>query len=185
MTATTPSDLAAAVGELAAREAIRDVIYRYCHGIDRRDWAVLNGVFWPDSKLEYGLYNDSGAGFATVIEQLFGGIGMGVTMHFIGNCILRVNGASADGETYVHALHQVPQPDGRQADLVIGARYLDSFACRNGEWRIALRKVVFDWVRDYGDSGDWAVGAFGITAATAHIGKPGVVERPAFSAALR
>ena len=176
-----PSTLA----DLAAREEIRDVICRYCHGIDRRDWAVLNGVFWPDSKLEYGLYNDSGSGFAAVIEQLFGQMGMGITQHFVGNCILRMNGDVAEGETYVQALHQVPRPAGGSADLVIGARYLDGFACRDGEWRIALRKVVFDWIRDFGDSGDWAVGAFGITAATAHIGKPGVVERPGFSAALR
>jgi hypothetical protein len=60
----TPSDIAATVRDLAAKDAIREVVYRYSHGIDRRDYKVLNDVFWPDSRLEYGLYNDSGAGFA-------------------------------------------------------------------------------------------------------------------------
>ncbi len=178
-------DLAGTVRDLAAREAIRDVICRYCHGIDRRDWEVLNNVFWPDSRLEYGLYNDSGSGFAAIIKQLFGELKIDITQHFVGNCILRVSGDTAEGETYVNALHRVPKGDGSYADLLIGARYLDSFACRDGEWRISLRKVVFDTIRSYPDSGDWAVGAFGITSATAHIGKVGVTERPAFSALLR
>ena len=185
MAATTQSNLETTVRDLAAKDAINDVICRYCHGIDRRDWQVLNNVFWPDSRLEYGLYNDSGAGFANIIKQLFGELKIDITQHFIGNCILRVNGDSAEGETYVNALHRVPKADGSYGDVIIGARYLDSFECRGNEWRISLRKVVFDTIRTFPDSGDWAEGAFGITAATAHIGKPGVVERQAFSAALR
>ena len=70
MAATTQSNLETTVRDLAAKDAINDVICRYCHGIDRRDWQVLNNVFWPDSRLEYGLYNDSGAGFANIIKQL-------------------------------------------------------------------------------------------------------------------
>ena len=34
--------------ELIAREEIRDLIYRYSHAMDRRDWAALDAIFWPD-----------------------------------------------------------------------------------------------------------------------------------------
>ncbi len=179
MTVTTLQDL-------AAKDAIKEVIYRYSHGIDRRDWQVLGEVFWPDSRLEYGLYNDSGAGFAAVIEQVYGELKVDVTQHFIGNCILRVAGERAIGETYVQAFHRMPRAsDGVHEDVIMGARYLDRFECRGGEWRISERKVVFDWIRVHPDSPDWAVGAFGINAATAHINRPGTVERPEFTALLR
>ena len=48
-----------------------------------------------------------------------------------------------------------------------------------------MRKVVFDWFRLTPGSADWTEGAFGINAASAHIGKPGVVERPEFTAQMR
>lgn len=186
MVAATPTNLEATVRDLAAKDAIKEVICRYSHGIDRRDWKVLNDVFWPDSHLEYGLYNDCGAGFAPLIEQVYGELKVDVTQHFIGNCIIRVDGERAIAETYVQAFHRMPRAaDGVHEDVIMGARYLDNFECRAGEWRISLRKVVFDWIRVHPDSGDWTVGAFGINAATAHINKPGTVERPEFTALLR
>ena len=186
MPAKSQTTLEATVRDLAAKDAIKDVIYRYSHGIDRRDWKVLNDVFWPDSRLEYGLYNDSGAGFAGIIEKVYGELKIDVTQHFIGNCILRVDGDSAIGETYVRAFHRVPRPaDGVHEEVIMGARYLDNFECRAGEWRISVRKVVFDWFRLTPGSADWTEGAFGINAATAHTGKPGVVERPEFTALMR
>jgi hypothetical protein len=172
--------------ELAAKDAIKEVIYRYSHGIDRRDWKVLNDVFWPDSRLEYGLYNDTGAGFAAIIKQVYGDLKVDVTQHFIGNCILRVDGDKAIGETYVRAFHRVPKAaGGGYEEVIMGARYLDNFERRGDEWRISVRKVVFDWFRVNPDSTGWEEGYFGINAATAHTGKPGMVERAEFTALMR
>jgi hypothetical protein len=163
------------LAELVAREEIRDLIYRYCHAMDRRDWDALNDVFWPDSRLEYGLYNDRGDGFAPVIKQLFSETGMHVTQHFIGNCILRVEGNTACGETYVQTLHRVPNGQGGYYDLLMASRYLDEFEYRGTEWRFSVRKVAFDWLRQFADSGDWSVGAFGIKRGAGYISEP-VVE---------
>jgi hypothetical protein len=48
--------------ELIARKEIRDLIYRYSHAIDRRDWAALDAIFWPDGLVAYGLYDDRAGG---------------------------------------------------------------------------------------------------------------------------
>lgn len=161
--------------ELIAREEVRDVIYRYSHSLDRRDWAALADVFWPDAEVEYGLYNDAAAGFTPVVKELYENIGIHITQHFIGNIIIRIDGDQAVGETYVQALHRVPREDGTFGDLLMGSRYDDRFEKRDGEWRISFRKVAFDWLREFADSGDWTVGSFGIRKGAGYIAEP-VVE---------
>ncbi len=160
------------LAEVYAREEIRDVLARYCHAIDRRQWDGLATVFWPDAHVEYGLYDDLAEGFVPVIRALYEELRIDITQHFIGNSILRLTGGVGCGETYVHALHRVPAEDGTFQDLLMGSRYLDEFTCRDGEWRISARKVAFDWLRLLPDSPGWDIGAFGINAETAYIGCP-------------
>ena len=124
------------------------------------------------------------AKFAPVVEQVYIDSRIDITQHFLGNCILRVDGDSASGETYVHALHRVPTEDGAYHDVIMGCRYLDAFACRDGVWRIAHRKVAFDWFRAFPDSGDYVVGAFGIRADNAYIGRPRADDGAAITRAL-
>ncbi|MEZ5750167.1 MAG: nuclear transport factor 2 family protein [Caenibius sp.] len=169
MAALTSAD---PLAEICAREEIRDVLARYCHAIDRRQWNNLAAVFWPDARVEYGLYDDRADGFVPVVQALYEELRIDITQHFIGNCILRVTGNEGCGETYVHALHRVPAEDGTFQDLLMGSRYLDTFRCRDGEWRISARKVAFDWLRVIPDSPGWDTGAFGINAASAYIGRP-------------
>lgn len=158
--------------ELIAREEIRDLLNRYSHAIDRRDWQAFGDIFWPDGKVEYGLYNDVAEHFGPIVEQVYNDTRIDISQHFLGNCIIRVDGATGYGETYVHALHRVPRGDGGFKDVVMGCRYLDRFERRAGVWRIGHRKVAFDWFREYPDSGDYSVGAFGIQAGNAYIGRP-------------
>lgn len=158
--------------ELVAREEIRDLLARYSHAIDRRDWAAFAAVFWPDGKVEYGLYNDVASAFGPIVEQVYIDGRIDITQHFLGNCILRVDGNTGSGETYVHALHRVPDEAGKFRDIIMGCRYLDVFERRDGAWRILHRKVAFDWFREFSDSGDYSVGAFGIRADNAYVGRP-------------
>jgi hypothetical protein len=76
-------------------------------------------------------------------------------MHMLGNILIEINGAQAAVETYFHAFHRVG-PEGAKFDSIVSGRYLDNFERREGIWRIARRKVVRDWARDYVDSADWA-----------------------------
>ena len=172
------------LAELVAREEIRDLLNRYSHAIDRRDWQAFADVFWPDGLVEYGLYNDVAVHFGPIVEQVYIDSRIDISQHFLGNCIIRVEGSTAYGETYVHALHRVPNDDGTYRDVIMGCRYLDTFECRHGDWRISHRKVAFDWFREFPDSGDYSVGAFGIQAGNAYIGHPGADAGVGITAAL-
>jgi hypothetical protein len=68
-------------------------------------------------------------------------------MHFLGNVSIELDGDRAHCETYAIAFHRRRSPAGEQKDDVWGVRYLDEFERRNGEWRIAHRRLIRDWRR--------------------------------------
>src|SRR5690554_5895575 len=58
------------VSELLAREEIRDLLHRYCKGIDRRDWTLVRSCFADDHIHKHGEYSgppDEFIGFASAI----------------------------------------------------------------------------------------------------------------------
>ena len=73
---------------------------------------------------------------------------MNATHHLLGQSRIAVDGDGATGEWYFQAWHSVSSEDGGVRDLFISGRYLDTYACRDGEWRIVNRMLVTDWVKD-------------------------------------
>jgi len=153
--------------ELASRQAIAELTARYCRGVDRCDAMLLKSVFWNDATVQYGIFAGPAWQFAELtvatVQQ-----GCQATMHAVSNSIVELDGNEARSETYAvayHSLHSVDSigelrfdpamsdsfasqsaalPAGR-CSFVVGARYLDRFARREGQWRIAHRAYVWDW----------------------------------------
>lgn len=144
------------IREYIDREAIRDVMFRYAHGIDRCDPKVLKSVYWPEGIDDHGDFVGKRDEFVEwVMPSLRNS--MSVTQHLIGNILIRIDGTIAKVETYFQSFQRWEKPDGQPAeDLVIGGRYLDSMEKRGKEWRVTHRVVAFDYFREYPDSGNWA-----------------------------
>lgn len=129
---------------LLDKEAIRDCLLRYCRGVDRADEAVLRSTYWPDAHDRHGTYVGSADGFiAGAMRRLRSG-GRGV--HQITNCTIELHGWLAAVETSFFAL-QTTAVASDSATFLCG-RYLDRFERRDGEWRVADRTVVYDWIEE-------------------------------------
>ncbi len=166
-------DIVSRLATIEAEAAIKARLTLYCRGIDRRDETILMEIFWPDSQVEYGVFAGTGNEFASSICGWLAAGGVELTAHLLGNIIVSLDGAVAASESYLQAYHRVRRPDGSVFDSLIGGRYQDRFECRNGVWRIAFRRLVFDWFREFEGTGDWAVGSVGVTSATAVVGIAG------------
>lgn len=142
-------DSAASVQQLLDREAIRECMFRYCRGIDRLDEEALRSTYWPDATDRHGPYAGSATGF---IDWAVGKLKSSErSVHFIGNLsITFVDTASAAVETYFQAFQRDPDAQGIQRQVFLAGRYVDRFEKRNGEWRIAQRTVVYDWMENLG-----------------------------------
>jgi len=165
--------MSAELDRLIARAEITDRLHLYCRGVDRRDPELLLASFWPDSKVEFGMFSGGGQEFARSLVGWFADGGVGVTAHMLGNVVIAFDGEAAFTECYLHATHRLRGEDGTEFDSIFGGRYQDRFERRDGVWRIALRRLVFDWFREHPDSGDWSVGSMGVNAGNAVLGRAG------------
>jgi hypothetical protein len=143
--------------DLINREAIRDCIYRYCRGIDRADEAALRSSYWPDAHDSHGAYNGPVEGFFTWVKSVWTTNPRNV--HQVSNILIEFRGAqTAAVETYFNALQRGRGADGIEKQFMLAGRYCDVFEQRGGEWRVASRTVVYDWVDEQSPAaGDEAI----------------------------
>jgi hypothetical protein len=141
------TNIDSAIRELLDRQEIRDVLMRYCRGIDRLDMDLVKSCYHPDAYDDHGTYKGDVDGFCQAVRA--GLAGCLATEHFLGNSLIEFRGGRAASETYLVAYHRLPaMDDGVERDLAFGGRYLDVFEQRNGgPWLIARRTVVHSWSR--------------------------------------
>jgi hypothetical protein len=133
----------ATLQDLLDREAIRDCLHRYCRGIDRADEEALRSSYWPDATDSHGAYKGSASGF---IDQALPKLRGSRNVHAICNIGIDQHGDVATVESYFIALQVGAAAPTRETFMA--GRYVDRFEKRNGEWRVAERTVVYDWLEE-------------------------------------
>lgn len=129
---------------LLDKEAIRECLFRYCRGVDRADEELLRSAYWPDAIDSHGAYVGPAEGFiAQALPRLRSG-GRGV--HQVSNVLIELHGDRAAVESSFLALQTNAAAPALETFLC--GRYLDRFERHGGEWRIARRTVVYDWIEE-------------------------------------
>jgi hypothetical protein len=132
--------------DLVRRAVVTDVLYRYCRGVDRKDWDTVRGCFHPDAVDTHGAVDGT-------VEDLIQWTAskherVPQSMHMLTNIgFLAESATTVVTETYCSVRQRIERGGDRPAaHLAVGCRYLDRFEHRGGEWRIAHRTVVYEWV---------------------------------------
>lgn len=66
--------------------------------------------------------------------------------HSLANIMIDRHGDTAVVESHVLAYHEWEMASGTH-DEIVGGRYIDRFERRDGAWKIADRRCVFEWSR--------------------------------------
>lgn len=128
------------------QQEIADVIYRYCRGIDRRDYDLVRSCYHPDAIDDHGDFRGGVDDFIAHVRSTLGRFER--TMHFIGNLLVQPDGDRARVESYCIAHHHLAASRTKpERDFNVGLRYVDDFERRDGQWRIAARVCAFEWSR--------------------------------------
>ena len=128
--------------------ALHELVQNYCRAVDRRDYALLESLYHPDSIDDHSpMFKGSGPEFVRWVPSSVAGFEL--TQHVITSASFVVDGTIAEGECFIVAYHlRKKEP---QRETIAHGRYLDRYEKRDGVWRILYRKIIYDWseVRPY------------------------------------
>ena len=130
------------VDELSAREAIRDVLYRYARGVDRADVELLKSCYHPEAVDAHWTFIGNAYQFAEEILKSHQMGDLPLLKHFITNVLIELDGDRAFVESSFLCMVDLPVEEGARAHLVSHGRYLDVFERRQDEWKIVSRLLV-------------------------------------------
>ncbi len=152
-------DTDAGIRMLLDRQAITDLIYRYCRAVDRLDVPLGHSIWHECAHADYG-------------ESVYQGDGRGVIDHIcaqhahtlhhshqVSNILIDLDGDRAGSEAYVTANLRVARGDSLQ-QMTVWGRYIDSWSRRDGRWGLDRRVSVrdFDEVREVSELYRHAIG---------------------------
>ena len=143
---------------MLAKDEIRDVMMMYARGIDRADGPLLKSCYHPDAVEEHGS-TYSGPAHAYVDGAIGRLMKMCMLAHYVCNISIELQGDTAYVESYLLMFARFAK-DGQDHDTFTGGRIVDRFERRDGAWKIAHRKMAFDWNHDMPSRETWCLGLF-------------------------
>ena len=139
------------VQELLDKQALNDLLVRYCRGVDRLDEELILSCYHLDAYDDHGRVKGTPANLVAWLKSSAATVSF--MEHKLSNVFLDIRGDVAFGESY-SAMHL------KKGDLFAQGfgRFIDRFERRNGEWKIARRQVTLEWASpELGyDSADFA-----------------------------
>lgn len=126
--------------EISDRFEIQDLMVRYSHAVDTRQWDLLDDVFTPDAHIDYSAMGGSTGDLESTKKFLADVMpNFPAFQHMVGNSAITLDGDTATGRTMCHNPMVMPGDDGQQSLMLCGLWYLDTFVRVDGQWRIKSR----------------------------------------------
>lgn len=148
-----PASIETSVADLVAAEAVRDVVRRYCRGIDRLDLELVRSCYHADATDTHGTFSGTVDEYLTWVTGVLARYD--ATFHLLGQQSVEVVGDVARSEAYGVAHHRGDPTDPRR-NLVVGFRFLDRMERRpTTGWRIARRVATTEWVQSVPPDHRW------------------------------
>ncbi|MEV6067361.1 nuclear transport factor 2 family protein [Nocardia sp. NPDC052001] len=126
--------------EISDRMEIEDLMVRYSHAVDTKQWELLDEIFTADAHIDYtamggpaGDVASTKAFLATVMPNFT------AFQHLIANSAIKVDGDTATARTMCHNPMVVAGADGLPRLMLCGLWYHDSFVRVDDQWRISRR----------------------------------------------
>ena len=125
--------------EISDRLEIQELMIRYSHCIDSRDWAGLERVFTPDAHIDYTVFG----GPKGSLPEIQGFLAKAMPMfksfqHMVANTLIELRGDQASARTICHN-PMVLEREGAEHVFVCGLWYVDELVRTAEGWRIAKR----------------------------------------------
>src|SRR5271163_1863030 len=127
---------------MLARDELHQLVSAYCRAVDRADYDALRSLYHPDATDSHGSFSTGGV--EQFIAQLVAAEPyVRVSQHNITTTNFVVEGDTARGEVYYLVFHTFAGAE-HGSDVIIGARYLQTYTKHDGHWKFSQRTSVAD-----------------------------------------
>lgn len=131
---------------LLDHKAVCEVVMEYARGIDRGDIELVRSCYHPDAFDDHGPFRGTLDEFIPYVEETTALLDF--SNHFIMNQLVDLDGDTAWVESYCLAVHRLlPTDQFPLCDWTVNVRYYDRMERREGKWKIADRRVLWDGIR--------------------------------------
>lgn len=127
--------------EISDRIEIQELLVRYSHAVDTRNWEMYENVFTPDAFIDYTCFG----GPAGTVAEIRAFLEMAMPnfqsfQHMIANTVLDfVDADHAKSRTICHNPMVMDIGEGKQHVFYCGLWYVDDLVRTSDGWRIAAR----------------------------------------------
>ncbi len=143
------------IDALLARAAIADVLHNYAKGADRGDVSLIAAAYHDDAIEDHG-----GTFLGPAADYLAGMAKVLPTAprmtHMVTNLLINVDGSRARAESYWLTFSR--REGAEPFDSLTMARILDKFEDRGHGWKIAHRRLTWEWNHEMPLAESWGRG---------------------------
>jgi len=125
-----------------AKQAIREVLYRYALMVDERDWELIDRIFTRNATIDYTSVGNGGTKgpHREMLSWLDATLKpWPINLHFISNILIDVDGDEARATCYFNAPMGRKNDDGTSTYLTNAGVYRDRLVRTADGWRIHER----------------------------------------------
>jgi hypothetical protein len=144
---------------ISDRFEIQDLVFRYAHLIDTRQFELLRDVFTEDAFVDYGVYGGSVGDLDTTIEFLEQAVTRELfpnCQHLNANVQVTLDGDSASGRVMCFNPMEMNLPSGDSQTYMLGLWYVDEYRRTPDGWRICRRVEEKCWAFNTPDFMDFS-----------------------------
>ncbi|SNS09668.1 SnoaL-like domain-containing protein [Sphingomonas laterariae] len=133
--------------EIGDRLAINELLARYCHALDRKDWPAFRAVFTENARIDFTAFGGP-EGNPAELEAFLAPIldGLVASQHMVSTIIIDLDGNEAQARSAAIVPMTSASAEGAEQTLLNGLWYEDRLVRTPAGWRIAERRQVRGWV---------------------------------------
>ncbi len=146
-----------ALQALIDKQAIHEVLIRYCRGADRGDADLIAAAYHDDAIEDHGgTFKGKASDYIEMLRKVLPSAPR--MTHATTNVLIELDGDRARAESYILTFSR---RDGIEDpfDSLTMARVIDRFEKREGRWAIAHRRLAWEWNHEMPLKESWGRGA--------------------------
>jgi uncharacterized protein (TIGR02246 family) len=136
---------------LVDRAEINDLLVRYCHAVDDKDWTAFANLFTSDAILDFTAFGGPRCGVSGIVEFLRGvALHVHDWQHTISTVLLTADGTTVRSRAAAQVMMITHGEDSRDQVVFTGLWYRDLLVCTDEGWRINERIQQRSWMHGAG-----------------------------------